>query len=83
MGDLTAEDRAALLAASMACENAKAALWRAYAKLLDVEDRLGKRAKNDEGNLLTDRLVDTWCGAAHCYVLMDMAMTDRRCVEWE
>ena len=33
MTDLTAEDRAALLAASMACAHARAAMWRAYRKV--------------------------------------------------
>ena len=33
MSDLAAEDRAALLAASMACDHARAAMWRAYPKV--------------------------------------------------
>ena len=53
MTDLTAEDRAALLAASMACAHAQAAVWRAYSKLRDVEGRCGKCAKDHEGNYLT------------------------------
>ena len=83
MSDLTAEDRAALLAASMACENAREAVWRAMDKLVDVEYRLGKRAKDNDGNLLVDRLFDVGIGADGCYMLVDRAITDRSCVRWE
>ena len=83
MTDLTAEDRAALLAASMACDHAWAALWRAYAKLLDVEDRLGKRATDYGGTPILCRLVDIGLGANDCCLLMDTAVTDRRRVRWE
>lgn len=83
MGDLTAEDRAALLAASMACAHARDAVWRAYRKLRDVEVRLGKDAKDSEGNLLTDRLVGAWYGAAHCWLLIDTAVLSKEDIEWE
>ena len=83
MGDLTAEDRAALLAASMACAHAQAAVWRAYSKLRDVEVRCGKNAKDHEGNYLTCRLTDARVATVKLCHLMHMAITDREGIEWE
>ena len=83
MTDLTAEDRAALLAASMACAHALKAVWRAYDKLVEVEDRLGKTATDYGGTPILRRLVDIGLGANDFCLLMDMAVTDGRDVRWE
>lgn len=83
MSDLTAEDRAALLAASMACAHAQAAAWRAYEKLMDVEVRRGKNAKDHEGNYLTDRLSHARVATVDLCHLMHVAMMGGEGVRWE
>lgn len=82
MSDLTAEDRAALLAASMACSHAWDAAFRAHEKLLDVEARCGRRAKDYGGTPILCRLVDIGLGANDCCLIMDMAITNGSDVEW-
>ena len=83
MSDLTAEDRAALLAASMACSHAWDAAFRAHEKLLDVEARCGRRAKDYGGDYLTRRLTDARIDMLDINVLIHKAITDGRDVEWE
>lgn len=82
MSDLTAEDRAALLAASMACGHAWHAALRAHEKLLEVEARCGRRAKDYAGDYLTRRLTDARIDMLNINVLIHKAITDRRDVEW-
>ena len=79
MTDLTAEDRAALLAASMACSHAWDAAFRAHEKLLDVEARCGRRAKDYAGDYLTVARIVMF----DLTVLIHKAITDGRDVEWE
>lgn len=83
MTDLTAEDRAALPAASMACDHARDAAFRAHEKLLDVEARCGRRAKDHAGDRLTRRPTDARTDMPDINVPIHKATTDGEDVGWE
>lgn len=83
MTDLTAEDRAALLAASMACDDAWKAMFRAYEKIREVEVRFGKNARDHDGNYLTDRLSHARITIFKLRDLIHMAALGKEGVRWE
>lgn len=83
MTDLTADDRAALLAASMACDDARKAMFRAYKKIREVEVRCGKNAKDHDGNYLTDRLSHARITIFDLCRLMHVAALGKEGVRWE
>ncbi|WP_251159369.1 hypothetical protein [Caniella muris] len=83
MSDLCGEARSALLAASVACDNAEQALIRARHHLWDAEDLHLRVAFDDDGIGLSQRLFDAQCGVFDIRELLDMEVLGKGSVKWE